>query len=56
MKNKVLISINYIAAFIFIVAVCAMDSDSWLPYIACAVCEVWFVLMLIANRERLCRW
>ena len=56
MKKKVLVTINYIAVFLFMLSACALDSDSWLPYIVCVVCEVWFFLMLIANRERLSKW
>ena len=51
MKNKILTTITKIMALVFIVCACALDSDTYIPHIICAICEVWFVLMLVANKD-----
>ena len=56
MKNKILKSITGIMAVMFILAASALDSDSYIPHIICAVSEVWFILFLLANRKLLKSW
>ena len=53
MKNKILKSITYVMAIIFIVSVCLIDSHTWIPYIVCCVCLAWFILFMFVNREYL---
>lgn len=51
MKNKILKTITFMATMGFIIAGCALDSESYLPAIVCAVCLAWLMLFVIANRE-----
>ena len=51
MKNRILKSITGIMAVLFILAASSLDSDTYIPYIICAVSEVWFILFLLANRK-----
>ena len=53
LKNKILKSITYVMAFIFIFSVCLLDSHTWIPYIVCCVCLAWFILFMFVNREYL---
>jgi hypothetical protein len=53
MKNKILKAISGVAAMVFITSGCALDSQSWLPYIVCGVSLAWLVLFFIANWEAL---
>ena len=53
LKNRILKSITYVMAFIFIFSVCLLDSDTWIPYIVCFICMIWFVLFIIANKNYL---
>ena len=56
MKNKILKTITGIMAMLFILAASALDSNSYIPHIICAVAEVWFALFLLANRKALKTW
>lgn len=56
MKNKILKTITGIMAMLFLLAASAVDSDSYIPYIICAVSEVWIGLFLVANRKALKTW
>lgn len=53
MKNKILKLVTTIAAIIFIVAGCMLDSASYVPYIVCSICLAWICLFIYANRDRL---
>lgn len=53
LKNKIIKSITYVMAFIFIFSACLLDSDTWIPYIVCCVCLAWFILFMFVNREYL---
>ena len=53
MKNKILKTINCIMAIIFLFFACLLDSDTWIPYIVCGICTIWFVLFVIANKNYL---
>jgi hypothetical protein len=56
MKNKILKSITGIMAVLFILAASALDSNSYIPHIICAVSETWFILFLLANRKSSKSW
>ena len=56
MKNKILKSITGIIAVLFILAASAIDSNTYIPHIICAVSEAWIVLFLIANRKAIKSW
>ena len=56
MKNKILKTITGIMAVLFVLAASALDSNTYIPHIICAVSEVWIVLFLIANRKALKTW
>lgn len=44
--------ISAIAAILFIVAGCMLDSNSYVPHIICSLCLVWFIVI----RKRLEEW
>ena len=56
MKNKILKTITGIVVVMFILAASALDSNSYIPHIICAVSEAWFILFLLANRKSLKSW
>ena len=56
MKNKILKAINYIMAIIFLLSICLLDSDTWIPCIVCFVCEIWFAIFVFANKETLMKY
>ena len=56
MKNKVLKAINFIVAIIFLLSICLLDSDTWIPCIVCFVCEIWFAIFVFANKETLMKY
>ena len=56
MKNKILKTITGIMAVLFILAASAVDENTYIPHIICAVSEAWFVLFLLANRKSLKAW
>lgn len=49
MKNEILITITVAVFLIFIVFGSCLDTNSSIPFIVCALCEVWFMLFLIVN-------
>lgn len=56
MKNKILNTINFIVAIIFIISGCMLDSDTWIPYIVCFICEIWFAIFVFVNKETLMKY
>ena len=56
MKNKILKAINFIVAIIFLLSICLLDSDTWIPCIVCFVCEIWFAIFVFANKETLMKY
>ena len=56
MKNKILKTINFIVAIIFLLSICLLDSDTWIPCIVCFVCEIWFAIFVFANKETLMKY
>lgn len=48
-KNKVLITINYIMALILILSICALDSQSNIPFYTCLVSGLYLILSAYAN-------
>lgn len=47
--RAILFTLNYSAFFINMVAVCAIDSESWLPFIAWVISGGWLMLSAWAN-------
>lgn len=43
--------ITTIATITLLIAGCALDSDSKLPFIVCAICIGWICIMAAANQE-----
>ena len=56
MKKKVLKAITIIAAIMFTLSICSLDSDSYIPTIIAFVCEGWLALMAYANKDLLGRY
>ena len=56
MKNKILKTITGIMAVLFLLSASALDGNTYIPHIICAVSEVWVVLFLLANRKALKTW
>lgn len=56
MRKKVLKAVTIIAAIMFMLSVCALDSDSYIPIIIAFACEGWLALMAYANKELLGRY
>lgn len=52
MRVKILKIITAIALVVWVLSVCCIDSDSWIPFITCGVSELWLLLMTIANMPR----
>ena len=50
-KNFILKSITYVAAILFTVSACALDSATWIPAIVCLICAIWLMLFAYANRD-----
>ena len=55
-KNKILKTITVIMAVLFILSASALDGDTYIPHIICAISEAWVVLFLIANRKVVKSW
>lgn len=51
LKNIILKTVAYIMVFLFLVAGCALDSDSWIPHIVCIVSLLWLALFAYANGQ-----
>ena len=50
-KNMVLKSITTIAVIIDLLSIMLLDSDSWIPVVAMAICTCWIFLFAIANTK-----
>ncbi len=48
-KNKILKAWAYINFTIFLVAACAIDSESWIPTYICIITGAWLSLFAYAN-------
>lgn len=48
-KRKILIASVIIALIVFVISVCMLDSESWIPTITCAISLSWLLIMGIAN-------
>lgn len=42
-------AIAYIVGTLWIISACAIDSESWIPTIVCAVCTAYLALFSYAN-------
>lgn len=49
LKDKILIAINYIVGFLLLFFICAIDSNSIIPYIGILICGSWLIVMGIIN-------
>ena len=56
MKNKILKTITVIMVVLFLLSASALDGDTYIPHIVCAISEAWIVLFLIANRKVVKSW
>ena len=56
MKNKIIKTITVIMAVLFLLSASALDGDTYIPHIICAISEAWIVLFLIANRKVIKSW
>lgn len=53
MKNKILISINWILAIVMMVSSCLLESDDWPTFmVIILVCTCYYSLFTYANREK----
>lgn len=43
---KTLDKINAVVAFVWFISGSAVDSESWIPLIVCAICTLWLGLFL----------
>lgn len=50
LKNTILITTASIAVIVFILSACALDSDSWLPFILGCASLSYLVLFAYANK------
>lgn len=48
-KRSILIASVIIALIVFVISVCMLDSESWIPTITCAISLSWLLIMGIAN-------
>ena len=56
MKNKIIKTITVIMVVLFLLSASALDGDTYIPHIVCAISEAWIVLFLIANRKVVKSW
>ena len=56
MKNRILKTITVIMAVLFILSASALDGDTYIPHIICAISEAWIVLFLIVNGKVFKSW
>ena len=56
MKNRILKTTTVIMAVLFLLSASAIDSNTYIPHIVCAISEAWIVLFLIANRKVVKSW
>lgn len=52
MRIKILKALTIMATIIMLLSACAIDSDSWIPYIVCGISSAWLVFMTIANMPK----
>ena len=52
MRNRILKMSVDTAAVIFIVMLCMLDSDSYIPHVIAAVCAVYIGLFELANHRK----
>lgn len=52
MRVKILKALTIVAVIVMLISACAIDSDSWIPYIVCGISNAWLVLMTIANMPK----
>lgn len=48
-KRNILIASVVIALIVFVISICMLDSESWIPTITCAISLIWLLIMGIAN-------
>lgn len=48
-RIKILKTLTIAAVVVFILSGCALDSDSYIPHIACLISEIWLCLIVWAN-------
>lgn len=41
--------IAWAVSLVWIVSACLIDSDSWIPFIVCVICEIYMMLFSYAN-------
>ena len=49
LKSRILITINYIMAFLLLLFMCAIDSNTILCAIGILICGSWLVIMGLVN-------
>ena len=49
MKNKILKALAYMNFIAWCIAACAIDSDSWIPFIVVVITSLWLGLFGYAN-------
>lgn len=52
MRIKILKIITVINLMIALLSACCLDSESWLPKIACLISSAWLLLIAIANTPK----
>lgn len=52
MKNNILKVITAIAATGWMISVCMLDSETYIPIIINIICLLWLLLIAVANQER----
>ena len=56
MKNKLLIASVKLAIIIYLISVCALDSESYIPYVTALVSLVYLYMFCRVNKKYLERW
>lgn len=56
LKNKILKSIIYSTFFLFLLSVCMLDSDSYMPYIISVACMMILIVFMIANWDAISKY
>lgn len=54
LKNRILVGINTIVGIIAVLAMCALDMDSDVPFYVFCGCLAWGSLFAYVNREVVC--
>lgn len=49
LKNIILRTLGWANLIVFIIAVCAIDSNSWIPFIICCITGGYLALFAYAN-------